>query len=139
MNEAELRARIRELLKSGALPRMLPGAPFKSGLPTAAINMQFGAISGPICLACGESAPTVTYSYPSGRWPKSPPGSPREGRSRRCGPRRTGGGLGSGWSSVGWASSQAASWANVPRSLPTARQRGDVRRLRRLGRRVRTL
>ncbi len=45
---------------------MLPGAPFKSGLPTAAINMQFGSISGAICLACGESAPTITYSYPSG-------------------------------------------------------------------------
>jgi hypothetical protein len=66
MDEAELRARIREQLQSGALPRMLPGAPFKAGLPTTAVNMQFGAISGAICLACGEAEPTLTYSYPSG-------------------------------------------------------------------------
>src|SRR5260370_36866305 len=87
MNEAEIRARIRELLKSGALPRMLPGAPFKSGLPTAAINMQFGAISGAICLACGESEPTVTYSYPSGLIVRAHDASEALGRERTGGPR----------------------------------------------------
>ncbi len=38
MHEAEIRARIRERLKSGALPRMLPASPLKSGLPTGAAS-----------------------------------------------------------------------------------------------------
>ena len=52
MHEAEIRARIRERLKSG--------------LPAGAVNMQFGVISGATCLACGEADPTIMYSYPSG-------------------------------------------------------------------------
>src|ERR1700687_98200 len=52
MHEAEIRARIRERLKSG--------------LPAGAVNMQFGVISGATCLACGEADPTIMYTYPSG-------------------------------------------------------------------------
>jgi hypothetical protein len=66
MHEAEIRVRIRERLKSGALPRMLPASPLKSGVPPGAVNMQCGVISGATCLACGEADPTIMYSYPSG-------------------------------------------------------------------------
>ncbi len=67
MNEAELRARIRELLKSGALPRMVPASlSLRPGLPTEAVaTMQIGAVYGAPCLACGEAAPTLTYFYPN--------------------------------------------------------------------------
>ncbi len=68
MNEAEVRTRIQELLKSGALPRMLPASPsIGPGLPTEAVaTMQIGAVFGAICLACSEATPTVTHFYPSG-------------------------------------------------------------------------
>ena len=68
MDETELRARIRELLSSGRIPRVLP---------TAAGPKGSGAVSEPRilvgvqpaehCSLCGEVGPVVSYTYPDGR------------------------------------------------------------------------
>ncbi len=68
MREEELRARIRELLRSGELPRALPAAQkVVPGSPSRIAQIQVGRVAGAACLACGEPDPMVTYSYPDGR------------------------------------------------------------------------
>jgi len=64
----ELRARIRELLRSGELPRALPSAQrIDPGSPARMAQIQVGRVAGAACLACGEPDPMVTYSYVDGR------------------------------------------------------------------------
>ncbi len=69
MNEAELRARIREFLKSGALPRTLPPTRMlEPGRPAASVEqIQVGRVAGATCTACGETDPDITYRYPADR------------------------------------------------------------------------
>ncbi len=55
MNEPDLRVRIRELVKSGLLPRTLP--------PVGA-RIEIEYVSGETCIACIEEDPFVTYFYP---------------------------------------------------------------------------
>jgi hypothetical protein len=66
MDEAELRTRIRELLRSGELPRTLPPAQVvRPGGPARAPQIQVGRSPGATCTACGETDPDVTYLYPA--------------------------------------------------------------------------
>lgn len=68
MLEHELRARIRELLRSGELPRVLPAAQqVPPGSPFRTAQIQVGRVSGAACLACGDADPQITYTYPDGR------------------------------------------------------------------------
>lgn len=69
MTDAQLRARIRELLQSGELPRALPAAQqITPGHPTRRIaQIQVGRVAEAPCFVCGEPSPMVTYSYPAGR------------------------------------------------------------------------
>jgi hypothetical protein len=69
MNEAEVRTRIRELLKSGALPRTLPPMTMlEPGRPAFGVErIQAGRVSGTTCTACEEPNPHITYRYPAGR------------------------------------------------------------------------
>jgi hypothetical protein len=67
MKSAELRARIRDLMASGVLPRVLPPTGLPNAAPVAAPSeIDLGAGAGASCLVCGEPGPQVTYPYPGG-------------------------------------------------------------------------
>jgi hypothetical protein len=68
LTEAELRTRIRALLETGELPRVLPAAQKVTPAALSRIaQIQVGRVAGTPCLACGEPDPMVTYSHPEGR------------------------------------------------------------------------
>jgi hypothetical protein len=68
MNEAELRARIRELLSSGQMPRTLPTTVrLEVSRAVAEPRIQVGLHPAAHCFLCGEVAPVVSYTYPDGR------------------------------------------------------------------------
>jgi hypothetical protein len=68
VDEHELRARIRELLSSGRMPRELPTAvrPEVSRAVTEP-RVQVGLHPAEHCFLCGELGPVVSYTYPDGR------------------------------------------------------------------------
>jgi hypothetical protein len=63
MDHDELRARIRQLMASGDLP---PVHPLTDTPPGNAVRITMLAVGRPMpepCLTCGESNPTVSYTY----------------------------------------------------------------------------
>ncbi len=68
VDEAELRARIRELCSSGRMPRELPtSVPRKVGRAVTEPRVQIGLQAQEHCFICGEVGPVVSYTYPDGR------------------------------------------------------------------------
>lgn len=66
MEQEEIRAKIREKLKAGVLPRNLPTATrLAPGEVVEAPHIQVGLVKGHPCSACGGEGPQITYKYPS--------------------------------------------------------------------------
>jgi hypothetical protein len=68
MQDAALRARIRELLSWRRLPRQHPAAA-KMGPKGVAASPSFrvGLQATEHCVVCGEAQPMLSYTYPDGR------------------------------------------------------------------------
>lgn len=68
MNDAELHAKIRGLMASGALPRVLPAAErIPPGQSSRVTQIVVGTQPNEHCLVCEESGPQVSYTYPGGK------------------------------------------------------------------------
>jgi hypothetical protein len=68
MQEAELRARIRDLLSWGRLPRQHPAAATMDPKRVAASpSIRVGLQAQEHCVICREAQPMVSYTYPDGR------------------------------------------------------------------------
>jgi hypothetical protein len=68
MTDAQLRARIRTLIGSGALPPQPPpaGAGRDSGVPLGAAPVPDGGADASVCLICAEVRPQTTYELGDG-------------------------------------------------------------------------
>lgn len=67
MKQDEIRAKIRERLKTGALPRHHPPAALlKSGEVPQQPHIQVGLVTTYPCSACDGEQPHITYKYPDG-------------------------------------------------------------------------
>ena len=65
MKQDEIRARIRERLKAGTLPRNLPPATrLQPGEVLQQAHIQVGLVKGRPCSACDAEGPYITYKYP---------------------------------------------------------------------------
>jgi hypothetical protein len=69
MDEPELRrAKVRELMTSGALPRVLPAAErIAPGQIPRATQIVIGTYPPARCLVCEELAPQMSYTYLGGK------------------------------------------------------------------------
>ena len=68
MGDTALRARIRELLSSGILPRQLPAATQMDRTGVIALPaIRVGLQPAEHCVVCGEAQPMLSYTYPDGR------------------------------------------------------------------------
>ncbi len=66
MTQDEIRARVRERLKAGTLPRNLPPATRlqPGGGVVQQPHIQVGLVKGRPCSACDADGPYMTYKYP---------------------------------------------------------------------------
>jgi hypothetical protein len=68
MTQAILRARIRELIASGVLPRVLPAAEkIEPGQASRVTEIAVGTYPHERCLVCEELGPQVSYTYSGGK------------------------------------------------------------------------
>jgi hypothetical protein len=68
MQETELRARIRDLLSWGRLPRQHPAVAQRDPKGVAASpSIRVGLQAQEHCVVCGEAQPMLGYAYPNGR------------------------------------------------------------------------
>jgi len=68
MNQAELRAKIRALMTSGGLPRVLPAAEkIVPGQGPRVTRIVVGQPPQERCLACEDPGPQVSYAYTAGK------------------------------------------------------------------------
>ncbi len=67
MNERRLRAKIRDLMASGNLPRVrYDGCLITEAGRAESGQCHVGTVNSISCLVCGEPAPQVSYQYPGG-------------------------------------------------------------------------
>lgn len=64
MNRDETRAKIRERLKTGALPRYLPIPSQPLGGKVPGTSMSFGPSSNVVCSACDLMGADIRHQYP---------------------------------------------------------------------------
>jgi len=65
VNEREIRARIRELIRTGVLPQVMPDGSLvdEAGCAVAA-EVHVGMNERASCAICGALAPEISYAYP---------------------------------------------------------------------------